>query len=371
MDNIHNQPSAAPQELVSHPMKVALTQGDTNGVGLELIFKTFSDSAMFEICTPVVYGHAKVAAYHRRALGIELPFKMVASADEAEQGVLNFVNCSDEDVKIEFGKVAPEAGQAAFVALERAVQEAREGKVSALVTAPICKASIQSANFPYPGHTEYLQDSVPASDTTALMVLCNSMMRVALVTTHLPVSEVSFSVTQEVIEQHVHTLYHSLCRDFGLSAPRIAVLALNPHAGDSGLLGHEEMEVIQPAIKSLADAGLPVYGPFPADGFFGAAQYRQFDAVLAMYHDQGLAPFKALCMDDGVNFTAGVGIVRTSPDHGTAFDLAGRGQVRPDSFRSAIYAAIDIARHRQAYDESHQSPLPKLYHDRREERNGR
>lgn len=354
--------ASATQPLV----RVGISQGDTNGIGYELIFKTFADSGMFDLCMPIVYGHAKIANYHRKALELNTPYRIISSADDAVQGQLNFVNCSDEDVKVEFGKASPEAGHAAYVSLEHAVNDLKDGKIDVLVTAPINKASIQNAEFHFVGHTEYLQDRLGTDETEPLMILANNLMRVALVTTHLPISEVAFTVTQERIEQKARMLYETLCRDFNISAPRIAVLALNPHAGEGGLLGQEENDVVIPAVKSLSVAGLSCYGPFAADGFFGAGTYRQFDAVLAMYHDQGLAPFKALSLEDGVNFTAGLPIVRTSPDRGTAYDIAGKGLADPGSFRQAIFTAIDILRARESYDEAHANPLPKIYQERKE-----
>lgn len=347
-------------------VRVAITQGDINGVGIELILKTFSDSEMLSLCTPIVYGHSKVFNFHRKHFGLNAPLQLIASADEARPGQLNFVSCSDDDVKVEFGRQSPEAGHAAFVSLEAAVCDVREGKADVLVTAPIHKAGIQSSNFHFAGHTEYLQDRCGDGETDPLMVLFNNMMRVALVTTHLPISEVSFAITEERVTQKARMLYETLCRDFCLAAPRIAILALNPHVGDNGICGHEEEDVIIPAIKSLSDAGLPCYGPYAADGFFGAGQYRHFDGILAMYHDQGLAPFKALSNEGGVNFTAGLSVIRTSPDHGTAYDIAGRGIAQCDSFRKAIFSAIDIFRNRSAYDKAHENPLPKLYQDKKE-----
>lgn len=360
-NNVATIPAAS-----SLPIRIGISQGDTNGVGYELIFKTFSESTMFELCTPIVFGHIKVANYHRKALNFNTQLNVISSAEEAVPGKLNFVNCSDNDIKTEFGVQSPEAGHAAFQALEQAVIAYKSGDIEALVTAPINKASIQSSNFHFVGHTEYLQDRFAVEGQEPLMILCNDIMRVALVTTHLPISEVAFAITEENVALKAQLLYQSLQRDFNISSPRIAVLALNPHAGDDGVLGHEESEVIQPAIKSLADAGMPCYGPYAADGFFGAGQYRHFDGILAMYHDQGLAPFKALSMSGGINFTANLPIVRTSPDHGTAYDIAGKGIAQADSFRQAIYAAIDIYRNRASYDEAHANPLPKLYQDRKE-----
>ena len=347
-------------------IRVGISQGDTNGVGYELIFKTFADATMFELCTPIVYGHIKVANFHRKTLNINVPLHVIDSAEEAVDGQLNFVNCSDEEVKVEFGKQSAEAGHAAFESLEQAISDYKSGNIDVLVTAPINKASIQSSNFRFVGHTEYLQNRVGQDAEGPLMILCNSMMRVALVTTHVPISEVAYSVTEDKIIQKAKLLYESLCKDFCISSPRIAVLALNPHAGDGGVLGSEEEEVIKPAVKALSEAGIPCYGPYAADGFFGAASYRHFDGVLAMYHDQGLTPFKALSMNDGVNFTAGLPLVRTSPDHGTAYDIAGKSVAHADSFRQAIYAAIDIYRNRLAYEEAHANPLPKIYQDRKE-----
>ncbi len=347
-------------------VRVGISQGDTNGVGYELILKTFSDSLMYDICIPIIFGHQKIANYHRRALEMNnVSFHFIHSPEEAVPGKLNFVNLSDEDVPVDFGVQSAEAGHAAYESLEQAVEAYKTGDIDVLITAPINKASIQSTNFRFVGHTEYLQNRF-GNVNEPLMVLCNNLMRVALVTTHLPISEVAFAINQERVEQKIKALYETLMKDFNISAPRVAVLALNPHAGDNGVLGSEENEMIAPAIKSLAEAGMPCYGPYAADGFFGAALYKHFDGILAMYHDQGLTPFKALSMDNGVNFTAGLPLVRTSPDHGTAYDIAGRGIAHPDSFREAIYAAIDIFRNRQSYEKSHANPLPKIYQERKE-----
>lgn len=348
-------------------LRVGITHGDTNGVGYELIFKIFSDNGMFDICTPVVYGSLKMANYHRKTLGMNNNFNTILSANEAEEGRLNLVNCFDDDLKIELGRVDAEAGQAALMALEHAVSDLKAGRIDVLVTAPICKSAIQSPKFKFAGHTEFLADRLGKEGEAPLMILCNSVMRVALVTTHLPIHEVSAAITTETVESKIRALYRSLRRDFLLSSPRIAVLGLNPHNGDEGLLGSEEKEVIAPAIANVVADGIPCFGPYSSDGFFGAGMYSHFDAVLAMYHDQGLAPFKALSMDDGVNFTAGLSYVRTSPDHGTAFDIAGKGVASEASFRQAIYAAIDIYHHREAYDEAYADPLQKLYHERRED----
>lgn len=357
----HNAPESS-----ASLVRVGISEGDTNGVGYELILKTFSDPTIFDFCLPIVFGHQKVANIHRKALEINnVSFHFIHSPEEAVPGKLNFVNISDEEVMVEFGTQSPEAGHAAFESLEQAISAYKTGDIDVLVTAPINKASIQSTNFRFVGHTEYLQNRLGAEEEP-LMILCNDLMRVALVTTHLPISEVAFSITQERVEHKIRTLYESLKKDFYISAPRIAVLALNPHAGDNGVLGSEENDIIQPVIKSLSEEGMLCYGPYAADGFFGAALYKHFDGIVAMYHDQGLAAFKALSMDNGVNFTAGLPLVRTSPDHGTAYDIAGKGIAHPDSFRQAVYSAVDIFRNRKSYEESHANPLPKIYQERKE-----
>lgn len=355
-----------PVAEVPRKLRVGITQGDTNGVGYELIYKTFTESDIFEICTPIVYGHIKAAAYHKKALESNISVHIINTADEATEERLNLVSLSTEDVNVNFGKLDPEAGRAAFTALERAVDDLKSGLIDVLVTAPICKGAIHSEQFPFAGHTEYLHNRLCPDAPDPLMLMTSDLMRVAVVTTHAPLSEVPYLVTKERIEQRVQALYATLRRDFTISAPRIAVLSLNPHCGDNGMLGQEEIETIIPTVKGLFEAGIPCFGPYPADGFFGAAQFRQFDGVLAMYHDQGLTAFKAITGGEGVNFTAGLPFVRTSPDHGTAFDIAGQGIADEAPFRAAIYAAIDIYRHRERYNEASSAPLPKLYREMRE-----
>ena len=347
-------------------IRVAITQGDTNGVGYEVILKTFSDPAMFELCTPIIYGSPKIAAYHRKALNLETNFSIINSAEEARDGRLNILTCFDEEVKVELGQPSEEAGQAAYKALDRAMTDYRAGLFDVLVTAPINKATIQSPGFHFPGHTEYIETSV-GDGNKALMILMNESLRVALVTTHLPIKDIAKAITKETIIEKATIFHKSLKRDFRISNPRIAVLSLNPHAGDNGLLGSEEQEVIKPAIDELEKQGIQAFGPYPADGFFGSNAYDHFDGVLAMYHDQGLAPFKTIALESGVNFTAGLPIVRTSPDHGTAFDIAGEGKADENSFRQAVYTAIDVFRNRQNYDEPLQNPLPKLFHEKRDD----
>ena len=349
-------------------IRVGITQGDTNGVGYEIILKAFSDPTMLELCTPVLYGNPRIATYHRKGLSLSTNFASIQQVDEVQDDRLNLVVVDDTEVKIEMGQPSAEAGQQALKSLERALADYRAGKIDVLVTAPINKHSIQSEAFRFPGHTEYIQDRV--GEGQALMILMNERLRVALVTTHLPIRKVADAVTTENILSKLTVLNQSLCRDFALSSPRIAVLALNPHAGENGLLGNEEQDVIIPAIEQANQQGINAYGPYAADGFFGTRAFEHYDAVLAMYHDQGLTAFKTLAMDDGVNYTAGLPIVRTSPAHGTAYDIAGQGSADENSFRQAIYTAIDVWRNRQMFDEARQNPLPKLYHDRREEIGG-
>jgi 4-hydroxythreonine-4-phosphate dehydrogenase len=346
------------------PIRVAITHGDTNGVGYELIFKTFEENNIFDICTPIVYGSAKIATYHRKAIDSNTYFYVINRADEARDGQLNLVNCFDQEIVVTLGHPSEEAGLAALIALEAAVEDLKAGKVDVLVTAPINKATIQSEHFAFQGHTEYLQSKLEGN---ALMILTNEMMRVALVTTHLAVKNIASAITSEKVESKIRQLYHVLRHDYLISSPRIAVFGLNPHNGDAGTIGTEDTDIIAPVIQNLQEEGLPVFGPYSADGFFGAGHFTKFDGILAMYHDQGLAPFKALSMEDGVNYTAGLNFVRTSPDHGVAYDIAGKGIASESSFRQALYAAIDIYRNRLIDEDVSKNPLPKLYQDRRED----
>lgn len=343
-------------------MRVGITGGDTNGVGYEVILKMVADTRLLEICTPVIFGSLKVANFYRKALNFApVNFHVTDTPDGIKDGEINLVNVVDE-VNVEPGAATPESGAAALKSLEAAVEAVKTGAVDAIVTAPIDKHQIQSEKFHFPGHTEYLQEATGADGS--LMILFNENIRVALVTTHLPVSEIASSITRELIVEKLKQFDRSLRSDFSIVQPRIAVLALNPHAGDGGLLGKEEGEVIAPAIKEASDARILCFGPYSADGFFGAGLYKKFDGVLAMYHDQGLAPFKTIAMDAGVNFTAGLPIVRTSPDHGTGADIAGQGIASEESMRAALYAAIDICRSRERDAESHANPLKRQYFDR-------
>lgn len=352
--------------MEDNKIRIGITQGDINGVGYEVILKTFADPVMLELCTPIVYGSPKVAAYHRKSLDLPTNFSIINTAADAAYNKLSVVNCTDDEVKVEFSKPDPEAGKAALGALEKAIEEYKRGLIDVIVTAPINKHTIQSEGFAFPGHTEYIEERL-GNGSKSLMILMKEDFRVALVTGHIPVRDIASSITKELIQEKLAIFNHSLKQDFGIGAPRIAVLALNPHAGDEGLLGTEEKEIIVPAIQEMAARGIMCYGPYPADGFMGSGNFTHFDGVLAMYHDQGLAPFKALAMDEGVNYTAGLPVVRTSPAHGTAYDIAGQGIACEDSFRQAIYVAIDVFRNRLRDKEAHANPLRKQYYEKRDD----
>ena len=345
-------------------IRVGITQGDTNGVGYEVILKCFTSNDILELCTPIVYGSSKIMNYHRKALGIQTTqLNTTRHAGYVKESTLNLVEIINEEVKVELGQPGKQAGKAAFMALEAAVSDLKKGDIDVLVTAPINKDNIQSEEFSFPGHTEYLETSL-GDGAKALMILCNDKLRVALVTTHIPLAKVAQSINKEDIVEKLRIFNESLQRDFNIQKPRIAVLGLNPHCGDNGVIGTEEKEIIEPAIQEANDNQILCFGPYPADGFFGSNQYLRFDGVLAMYHDQGLAPFKTIAMNDGVNVTAGLPYVRTSPDHGTGYDIAGQGIASELSMRHAIYTAIDIYRNRKNYDEMYQNPLKKLYFDK-------
>ena len=350
----------------NYKIRVGITHGDINGVGYEVILKTFSDPTMLELCTPIIYGSPKVAAYHREAMDIQTNFSIVNSADDAQPDKLSIVNCTEDELKVELSKPTPEAGKAALDALERALQDYREGMIDVLVTAPINKHTIQSESFHFPGHTEYIEERV-GEGQKALMILLKNDFRVALVTGHVPVREIAQDITKELIMEKLTVFHRSLKEDFGIDSPRIAVFSLNPHAGDEGLIGTEESDIIIPAMKEMVAKGIQCFGPYPADGFMGSGNYTHFDGILAMYHDQGLAPFKALAMEDGVNYTAGLPVVRTSPAHGTAYDIAGKGLASEDSFRQAIYVAIDVFRNRQREKAARVNPLRKQYYEKRDD----
>ena len=342
-------------------LKIGITQGDVNGVGWEVILRTFADQRIAELFTPVVYGSHKAAKAYMAMLDKEeygVQFNVVASADDARRGKINLVDTGDAEPQP--GVPSVEGGKAAVEALEAAVADLKEGAIDAMVTAPIDKEMAQSDKFRFTGHTEFVASHLEGEP---MMIMCSDRLRVGLVTIHIPVSEVSRSISKEKILQSLATLRQSLKEDFGIVEPRIAVLALNPHAGEGGMLGTEEQEIIKPAIEEAFEQGTLAFGPFPADGLFAGGGYTKYDAVLAMYHDQGLTPFKTLS-PDGVNFTAGLSAVRTSPDHGTAYDIAGKGIADAQSMRNAIYAAIDIVRNREQWAEWTARPLQHFERDK-------
>ncbi len=346
---------------------VGISQGDINGIGLEVIIKSFLDPTIFELCTPVVFGSNKTASFHRKTLNIEdFSFNQIKEVSEANGKRANIINVYEEEVNIELGKQTEIGGKYALKSLEAAAYALAQGKVHVLVTAPINKENIQSPDFNFPGHTEYLESKF--GDGNSLMFLVSDTLRVAVATGHISVTQVAAALTVEKITNKIRALHLSLVKDFNITKPKIAVLGLNPHAGDNGVIGNEEKNIILPAINIAKEEGIIAYGPYPADGFFGNKTYTQFDAVLAMYHDQGLVPFKTIAFNNGVNFTAGLPIVRTSPDHGTAYDIAGKNKASEKSFREAIYTAIDIYRNRKINKVSWANPLkistPKRDRDR-------
>ena len=344
--------------MIQDKIVVGISQGDINGIGYEVIIKSLMDSRIFDFCIPIVYGSAKVAAYHRKALNImNFSFNNIRSASEANVKRANIINCLDDNVRVELGKSTTIAGESSLISLENAVRDLKDGKIDVLLTAPINKDNIQSEKFNFPGHTEYLTKESKSKESLMLMVSEN--LKVGVVTTHLPISQVSEAITEEAILGKLRIMNKSLIQDFKIRKPKIAVLGLNPHAGDNGLLGKEEMEIIIPTIKKANDEGILALGPYPADGFFGSDNFKKFDSVLAMYHDQGLVPFKALAFDSGINYTAGLDFIRTSPGHGTAFEIAGMGKASEVSFRKALYLACDIFRNRKEYLEISKNPLQK------------
>lgn len=330
----------------THKPRIGITLGDYNGVGPEVVIKALSDNRVLSLVTPVVYGSGKVLSFYKKLLNIdELNYSQVRNKGQFVFKSINVVNCyGDENFEITPGKASKESGRAAFNALKQASAELKEGLLDALVTAPIDKHTIHSEEFPFKGHTEFLTQFFEVSES--LMFMVSEKLRVGLVTEHVPVKDISALMTREKIEAKLKLMDHSLRKDFGITKPKIAVLGLNPHAGDNGLLGEEEDQVIRPVVSDQKNKGRLVYGPFPADGFFATGSYLKYDGILAMYHDQGLVPFKSIAFEDGVNFTAGLPIVRTSPDHGTGYGIAGKNQAHEGSLREAIYQAAEIFKQR-------------------------
>ncbi len=338
------------------PLRIGITHGDVNSVSYEVILKSLQDSRILELFTPVLYGSSKVASYHRKALDMaDVAFNVIRSATQAVDQKINLVNVVTQEIKVELGQSTDVAGKAALFALEAATLDLAQGHIDALVTGPINKQNIQSKDFNFPGHTEYLAEKFHTKDVLMLMV--SDTMRIGVITGHVPLREVSEQITQELLLQKMRILHNSLIRDFGIRKPKIALLGLNPHAGDKGVLGIEEETTLIPAIQKAFDEGILAFGPYPADGFFGSSHMNKFDGVLAMYHDQGLIPFKSLAFQSGVNFTAGMPVIRTSPAHGTAYEIAGKNIASDESFRAAIYLAIDVYRNRKMYDEITANPL--------------
>ena len=345
-------------------IRVGITHGDINGIGHEVLLKALADTRITELCTPVVYGSAKIAGFYRK--GLDMPeFKLfqIDNAEDAAGDQVNIINVVGEDCKVEPGQPTDTAGKAAVAALERATSDLAAGYIDVLVTAPINKRAIHGKDFDFPGHTEYLQEKI-GEGRKAMMVMCSGDLRVALVTIHDPINKVAEGITVKSVTDSILSFNRSLVEDFGIHGPRIAVLALNPHAGDSGVIGAEDTEIIVPAIAEAYKRKALAFGPYSADGFFGSGAYKKFDGVLAMYHDQGLIPFKLLASESGVNFTAGLPFVRTSPDHGTAYDIAGQGVADGQSMREAIYTAIDIYRNRLREAEATANPLRKQNFDK-------
>lgn len=336
-------------------IKIGISLGDINGVGPEIIIKTFSNRQIFENFIPIIYGSSKIMAYHKNMVNEpNFSFTTISSTDRANHSKVNVINCWDEDVTITLAKATIEGGKYAAVSLEKAVFDLKSGNIDALVTAPINKQAMKMGGFEHTGHTEYITSEVGGR---SLMMMCSEMMKVALVSNHIPVAQAASHVTKEIVAEKLRIFNESLRRDFGIEKPVIAVLGLNPHASDEGAIGTEEQEIIRPVIIEAKKEGIIAMGPYPADGFFGSSQFKKVDGILAMYHDQGLIPFKALSFGSGINFTAGLNVVRTSPDHGTAYDIVGKNEANPSSFRKAIFLAKDIVVNRKNHDESHANAL--------------
>lgn len=331
----------------SEKIKLGISIGDYNGIGIEIILKTFLDKRMLDFCTPIIFASTKLITAYKKTTNINVPFNGIKFIDKAIPGKLNIVNLWNEDVELELGKATEDSGKYAFKSLEAATNALDKGEIDVLVTAPINKDNIQSEEFVFPGHTEYLESKLTGE---SLMILMTDKLRIGLITGHIPVSEISSTVTPELIEKKVDILYKTLVQDFAISKPKIAILGLNPHCGDNGVIGNEDDEVIRPTLLKIQEKGRLVYGPYAADSFFGSENYKNFDGILAMYHDQGLAPFKTLSFGGGVNFTAGLNKVRTSPDHGTAYELAGKGEANINSFKEAVFSAIQVFKTREEYN---------------------
>lgn len=338
----------------SETIKVGISVGDINGIGIEIILKTFEDSRMLELCTPIIFASNKTLSTHKKELNIHTQTHGVDSVSKCLSNKVNLVNIWKEQIEIEFGKETKDGGKYAFLSLQAAVNALNRNEIDVLVTAPINKHNIQSEDFKFNGHTEYLEANLEGD---SLMILMTNEIKIGLITGHIPIQKIAETITEELIEKKVSLMYNSLIQDFKISKPKIAVLGLNPHCGDNGVIGDEDDKLIKPTLEKIQASGKLVYGPFSADSFFGSSSYKNFDGILAMYHDQGLAPFKTLSFGNGVNFTAGLNKIRTSPDHGTAFEIAGKGEANNNSFKEALYTSIDIFKNRERYKELTENKL--------------
>lgn len=349
--------------MIENRLRVAITQGDTNGVGYEMILKAFEDPTMLEICTPIIYGSPNIAEYHRQAIHSEVKLNIIQDASQASEDRINLIDCfNGANTEITFGTPTETSGQAAFHSFTRAMEDYKHGLYDVLVTSPVNRSTINN----FQGHSDYIEHFLGTNDKS-ISILINESLRVALVTNNLAVKDISESITKQKIVEKGKLFFDALRRDLRISSPRIAVMSLNPRCGEDGALGDEEKEIIEPAIKELVAMGVQAYGPYSTDAFFGRGDYYRFDGVMAMYHDQGMGPFKTLTPEDGVRLTSGLPIVRTAPAVGTQFQEAGKGVVSPDSLRHAIYMAIDVYHNRINYDEPLANPLPKLYHEKRDD----
>ncbi len=339
-------------------VKIGITIGDMNGIGPEVIIKALAGNPATKHFIPIIYGSSKLMAYHKNIVkNIDFSFSSISDAKNAYTSKPNVLNCWNEDVNIELGAITEQGGKFAHISLDRATEDAKNGLIDAIVTAPIHKKAMQLAGFQYPGHTEFLTDKLGVKNS--LMMMVSDTLRVALVTNHEPLFDLKEKITLDRIKNKLKILNKTLQRDFGIERPTMAILGINPHAGDNGAIGTEEETLIRPVIIEAKKNGILAMGPYPADGFFGSSNFKKVDGILAMYHDQGLIPFKTLSFGSGVNYTAGLPVIRTSPDHGTAYDLAGTNSADPRSMRSAINLALDLVRNKKVHTEMHANPLKK------------
>ncbi len=340
----------------SEKIKVGISVGDLNGIGIEIILKTFEDSRMLDFCTPIIFASTKVISYHKKVLQSNINIHGIDSLKKIVHNKVNLLNIWKDLIDIELGKATEVSGKYAFESLKSATLALKNDEIDVLVTAPINKNNIQSEEFKFQGHTEYLENNFEGE---SLMILMTDEIKIGLITGHIPIKKVAETITQDIIIKKVEIMYNTLVQDFNISKPKIAILGLNPHCGDHGVIGTEDDEVVSPTIEEIQKSGKLVYGPYAADSFFGSENYKKFDGILAMYHDQGLAPFKTLAFGNGVNFTAGLNKIRTSPDHGTAYEIAGKGEAKFSSFKEALFTAISIFKTRNEYTLLNENKLTK------------